>query len=364
MSDESSIFDGYEMNPAGPATGPRAGVWLSARDPVAQDLLLEYARRLRAADPGFSRDLEAALDSAGSAVGSGPPIAASIDAVLAPPDEAGPRRSSFGDPGRPTDPESSTRLDRGLSAELIAQAREDDGRMIGGSWRAVGFGVILEIESSLTHQDGANVGVAEDIRRDDALGICRTRNNLRRMADQLEAAIAEVSRLDGMVRASAGERRSARSEIAGLRRDLRRDQHNLRGADLELEVTLESLSWATSALAYLTREVVGHDAAKEQAARISAGIPSSEEGEVVPLSRRDLDTMEYAARIDERFGAGIFPRGAGQRAHFRRLVRLGMIALDSRGRDVNGEVEHDVTICRLTSEGRKIVQDAVLAAKE
>lgn len=57
---------------------------------------------------------------------------------------------------------------------------------------------------------------------------------------------------------------------------------------------------------------------------------------------------------------GIFPRGAGQHAHFRRLVCLGMIALDSHGRDMNGEVERDVTIYRLTSEGRKIVQDAVI----
>lgn len=47
-------------------TTPRGKVPLSVRDPSAQDLLWEYARRRRAIDAEFSDDLEAALRIAGS----------------------------------------------------------------------------------------------------------------------------------------------------------------------------------------------------------------------------------------------------------------------------------------------------------
>lgn len=42
-------------------TCPRGKVPLSTGDPMAQDLLWEYAQRRRAVDPEFSNDLEAAL---------------------------------------------------------------------------------------------------------------------------------------------------------------------------------------------------------------------------------------------------------------------------------------------------------------
>jgi hypothetical protein len=62
---------------------------------------------------------------------------------------------------------------------LIAEAREDDARMLGGKWSTVGSGSILEIESSELHPDGDNIGVAEDLRSEDALGIVRTRGRAR-----------------------------------------------------------------------------------------------------------------------------------------------------------------------------------------
>lgn len=46
-------------------TTPRGKVPLSTKDPMAQDLLWEYAQRHRAVDAEFSDDLEAALVAAG-----------------------------------------------------------------------------------------------------------------------------------------------------------------------------------------------------------------------------------------------------------------------------------------------------------
>lgn len=46
-------------------TTPRGKVPLSVKDPSAQDLLWEYAKRRRAIDAEFSDDLELALRRAG-----------------------------------------------------------------------------------------------------------------------------------------------------------------------------------------------------------------------------------------------------------------------------------------------------------
>ena len=59
------LIDGEFQSDKYPTT-PRGKVPLSVRDPTAQDLLWEYARRRRAVDAEFSDDLEAALRAAGS----------------------------------------------------------------------------------------------------------------------------------------------------------------------------------------------------------------------------------------------------------------------------------------------------------
>jgi hypothetical protein len=46
-------------------TTPRGKVPLSVKDPMAQDLLWEYAQRRRSVDAEFSEDLEVALKNAG-----------------------------------------------------------------------------------------------------------------------------------------------------------------------------------------------------------------------------------------------------------------------------------------------------------
>lgn len=60
----SHLIDGEFQSDKYPTT-PRGKVPLSVKDPIAQDLLWEYAQRRRVVDEDFSNDLEAALRSAG-----------------------------------------------------------------------------------------------------------------------------------------------------------------------------------------------------------------------------------------------------------------------------------------------------------
>lgn len=69
------------------------------------------------------------------------------------------------------------------------------------------------------------------------------------------------------------------------------------------------------------------------------------------LTAEDLGTLERASELRSRHDAGIFPRGPGQHRHFARLVRLGMLEFQDWGRDVDGEVERDVMVYRLTDVG-------------
>lgn len=67
------------------------------------------------------------------------------------------------------------------------------GAMLGGRWStrpAYGSGSLREIESTERHPDGANIGVAEDVRGDDAHGIVALRNHadaLLEIADAVKA---------------------------------------------------------------------------------------------------------------------------------------------------------------------------------
>lgn len=71
------------------------------------------------------------------------------------------------------------------------------------------------------------------------------------------------------------------------------------------------------------------------------------------LSERDVSTLSRAEDLQRRFDAGIFPIGPGGYRHFARLVRLGLLAFDGWGRDIDGEVERDVPVYRLTESGRE-----------
>lgn len=75
------------------------------------------------------------------------------------------------------------------------------------------------------------------------------------------------------------------------------------------------------------------------------------------LSDKDRSTLSRALTLRTRFKAGIFPIGAGGHRHFAKLERLGLLAFDGYGRDIDGEVERDVACYQLTDAG-------VVAAKE
>lgn len=66
----------------------------------------------------------------------------------------------------------------------------------------------------------------------------------------------------------------------------------------------------------------------------------------------DRATLRRAVDLDRAFGAGIFPSGGGSHAHFKKLERLGFLVFDDWGRDIDGEVERDVMVYRLTDAGR------------
>ena len=72
--------------------------------------------------------------------------------------------------------------------------------------------------------------------------------------------------------------------------------------------------------------------------------------------QKRLETLARAKALEDRFDAGIFPRGAGQHAAFKKLERLGFLRFDSWGRDIDGEVEDDVMVYRLTEAGRALVR--------
>lgn len=75
--------------------------------------------------------------------------------------------------------------------------------------------------------------------------------------------------------------------------------------------------------------------------------------QALKLSQNDIDTLARADELERRFDAGIGPRRGGQFAHYRKLERLGLLEFVGLGRDIDGEVESDVLVYKLTAEGRK-----------
>lgn len=72
---------------------------------------------------------------------------------------------------------------------------------------------------------------------------------------------------------------------------------------------------------------------------------------VQELTEDDFGTLQHAAYLRRRFDAGIFPCTIGQRSRFLKLVRRGLLEFDSWGRDMDGEIERDVEIYKLTAAG-------------
>jgi hypothetical protein len=76
----------------------------------------------------------------------------------------------------------------------LAELRADVDAMLGGTWSATVTyqgGSLRDIESTELHHDGANIGVASDMRGDDAQGIVVLRNHVNALLD-LVAAVDDV----------------------------------------------------------------------------------------------------------------------------------------------------------------------------
>lgn len=73
------------------------------------------------------------------------------------------------------------------------------------------------------------------------------------------------------------------------------------------------------------------------------------------LTAADVSTLSRAETLERRFESGIFPTGGSQHRHFAKLERLGLIRYDGEGRDIDGIVERDVQVYRLTDAGRAVI---------
>lgn len=75
-------------------------------------------------------------------------------------------------------------------------------------------------------------------------------------------------------------------------------------------------------------------------------------GTQLDLRESDIGTLMRAEDLHRRFDAGIGPRFGGQFAHYRKMERLGLLAFEGWGSDIDGEAERDVKVYQLTELGR------------
>lgn len=83
---------------------------------------------------------------------------------------------------------------------LIAEAREDDQRMVPAPW--TWFDDVVLWNEEADHCVLSHGGPLWPVSEEHKVGIARTRNNLTSMADQLEAAKVVIENLTGMERAA------------------------------------------------------------------------------------------------------------------------------------------------------------------
>jgi hypothetical protein len=79
------------------------------------------------------------------------------------------------------------------------------------------------------------------------------------------------------------------------------------------------------------------------------------DGEQLLITHSDLSTLRRAAYLHRAFDCGIGPRRGGQFAHYRKMERIGLLAFDGWGRDIDGECERDVLVYQLTDKGRSVL---------
>jgi hypothetical protein len=80
--------------------------------------------------------------------------------------------------------------------------------------------------------------------------------------------------------------------------------------------------------------------------------------QTVEPTEADICTLARALQLEERFDAGIFPRGGAQTSQYRKLCRYGMLRFSGEyGHDLDGEVEGELPIYVLTDVGREWIKE-------
>jgi len=62
------------------------------------------------------------------------------------------------------------------------------------------------------------------------------------------------------------------------------------------------------------------------------------------LTRSDLETLRHCDYVHRKHGAGIFPASIGDRSHFAKLVRMGLLVFSGWG-EISMESEITMSNC-------------------
>jgi hypothetical protein len=97
--------------------------------------------------------------------------------------------------------------------------------------------------------------------------------------------------------------------------------------------------------------VISGGAVIRKRAKVAREQAALSDGDACKLTEHDISTLRFAAK-KHADGYGIFAADAGQRSHFRRLERLGLIEFDTWGVDEDNHLR-DVRLYKLTAKGGK-----------
>lgn len=74
------------------------------------------------------------------------------------------------------------------------------------------------------------------------------------------------------------------------------------------------------------------------------------------ITEADHSTLARALVLEQAHAAGIFPTGGSQHRHFESLASRDLLDFEDYGFDIDGEVEKEVKIYRLTGRGRALAE--------
>ncbi len=200
-----------------------------------------------------------------------------------------------------------------LCARLIAEAHDDDASMLPATWVAEDDELYSDSQRMGTVQVA---GFTQDADEECQRGIARTRNNLRDLADQLEAACADAATWREMYQSALGtvhaENDALRAEVAKLRdivsmnaacadaewRGKREEQIDAIADALGDESEWSNLSdRGDNALEAATSIVAERDKLRAEVARLTAAATLARSGAAEAV--RDADAMRQQDDADD-----------------------------------------------------------------